>query len=265
MVPVPPPHLAAGAYLQDHLSESAATLLGALCLRTQGAGRDKTVSPQPPGLPLRAARGPRRRRAESACSAPLLPTTRARGEEASSTPRGAFSVQPKGNGTGKSGEPQSYPGAVGFLRVEGQVTAGILEVEGQVTAMGLVPSKVGGAPPRCAAGPACKVAAVCSWAHEIDRLDPNKEREQAGSQGNTTPPGLASFSCCSAGKCLAPWPPSRLHQPAKATRHKPSAQSPLLHKATFPRFEEAAIWSNSSKQIKINQMKRQKTISQVKE
>lgn len=140
VVPVPPPHLAAGAYLQDHLSESAATLLGALCLRTQGAGRDETVSPQPPGLPLRAARGPRRRRAESACSAPPLPTTRARGAEASSTPRGAFSVQPKGDGTGKSGESQSYPGAVGFLRVEGQVTAGILEVEGQVTAMGLVPS-----------------------------------------------------------------------------------------------------------------------------
>lgn len=141
VVPVPPPHLAAGAYLQDHLSESAATLLGALCLRTQGAGRDETVSPQPPGLPLRAARGPRRRGAESACSAPPLPTTRAtraRGAEASSTPRGAFSVQPKGDGTGKSGESQSYPGAVGFLRVEGQVTVGILEVEGQVTAMGLV-------------------------------------------------------------------------------------------------------------------------------
>lgn len=178
MVPVPPPHLAAGAYLQDHLSESAATLLGALCLRTQGAGRDETVSPQPPGLPLRAARGPRRRRAESACSAPPLPTTRARGAEASSTPRGAFSAQPKGDGTGKSGEPQSYPGAVGFLRVEGQVTAGILEVEGQVTAMGLVPSIrwAGLRPGVLLAQPARSLQ--CSWAHEIAHLDPNKGSKQ---------------------------------------------------------------------------------------
>lgn len=94
--------------------------------------------------------------------------------------------------------------------------------------------------------PICKVTIVHFWTHCPSPFQP-EQREQGEVKGALLHAcGLPAWKCCSwVGQCPGHFRyPLCSYWPSKTRGHTPPAQSPLLHKAAFPRLKETAILSN---------------------